>query len=107
MHNALQPLHVDCRDSDLIRDTSFRAANLRPFALLHASMRLRSQCGGHAGEDHIMSQILLPPPNAGIEESPPPVSNALVTTPPAPPAYLYEPEPPKRQSRFWRMIKWP
>lgn len=54
-----------------------------------------------------MSQILLPPPNAGIEESPPPASSALVTTPPAPPAYLYEPEPPKRQSRFWRMIKWP
>ncbi|HEX8034255.1 MAG TPA: hypothetical protein VF510_10425 [Ktedonobacterales bacterium] len=54
-----------------------------------------------------MSQILLPPPNAGTEESSPPASNALVTSPPAPPAYLYEPEPPKRQSRFWRMIKWP
>lgn len=54
-----------------------------------------------------MSQILLPPPNAGIEESTPAASSALVTTPPTPLAYLYEPEPPKRQSRFWRMIKWP
>lgn len=54
-----------------------------------------------------MSQILLPPPNTGAEESTPSVSNELVTLPPAPPAYLYEPEPPKRQSRFWRMIKWP
>lgn len=107
LHDALQPMHVDSRDSDLILDTSFWAANLRPFALLLASMRLRSQCGGHAGEDQFMSQILLPPPNAGTEESTPPASNALVTSPPAPPAYLYEPEPPKRQSRFWRMIKWP
>lgn len=54
-----------------------------------------------------MSQILLPAPNAGVEEVPSPASNALVTAPQASPAYLYEPEPPKRQSRFWRMIKWP
>lgn len=51
-----------------------------------------------------MSQILLPPPNADIETANVP---APVTSAATPPAYLYEPEPPKRQSRFWRMIKWP
>lgn len=58
-----------------------------------------------------MSQILLPPP------SPQPGSDQAVTpalaTPPAPlaptpaPGPRYEPEPPKRPSAFWRVLKWP
>lgn len=55
-----------------------------------------------------MSQILLPPP------SPQPGSEQTVTPTPAAspeptPARTphYEPEPPKRQTAFWRALKWP
>lgn len=54
-----------------------------------------------------MSQILLPPPNAGSEEL---ILPATITTPATLPtslADLYAPEPPKQQPPFWRAIKWP
>jgi hypothetical protein len=57
-----------------------------------------------------MSQVLLPPP-AQPPEPPRADPGVLVATAPAatsaPAASLYEPEPPRQPSRFWRAVKWP
>ena len=103
MHDAVHLMNGDSRDSDP-RICPISAAHHRPFVVLLALMQLRSQSGGHPGEDLYMSQILLPPPNAEIEKTSVPAPATSVATPPG---YLYEPEPPRRQSHFWRVIKWP
>ncbi len=104
MHDALQPIRGDIRGNDPLPS---RTADLRPFLYLLAPMRLCPQSGGRSEEDHVMSQILLPPPNADIENATPSAPITSVATSSDSPAYLYEPEPPKRQARFWRMVKWP
>ncbi len=104
MHDALQPMRGDIWGSGPLHS---KTADLRPFPYLLAPMRLCPQSGGRSEEDHVMSQILLPPPNTERENATPAAPITSVATSSDSPAYLYEPEPPKRQARFWRMIKWP
>jgi hypothetical protein len=55
-----------------------------------------------------MSQILLPPPSQPGQDAP--GMPATVEQPAAasePHRPIYQPEPPKRPSRFWRAVKWP
>jgi hypothetical protein len=51
-----------------------------------------------------MSQILLPPPPPSSAE-PAANASALVVAPAR--QRMYEPDPPKKPSAFWRIVKWP
>lgn len=66
-----------------------------------------------------MSQIVPPPasdqppaPTPPTVQAEPETALALAAVaqlpaPPPPPTFAYEPEPPRRQPRFWRIVKWP
>lgn len=49
--------------------------------------------------------LALPPPEPDTERALAAV--ARLPAPPPPPTFSYEPEPPRRQPRVWRALKWP